>query len=148
MATDINETVIKIARSKNYPSSKVNFQIADVFNLTDSRKHESLFGGFIWSHIKIEDLNAFIDIANSVVKCGGQIVFLDNKYVEGSSLPINDTDKLGNTYQIRVLENGTEHKVLKNFPAENFLRQLLAGRATEIEFINLRYYWILKYTNI
>jgi SAM-dependent methyltransferase len=147
-ATDINDTVLEVARLKNYSPAKVDFQTADIFNLTNIDKQESLFGGFIWSHIKQQDLGKFINIANSLVKNGGTIVFIDNNYVEGSNLPVTDTDNFGNTYQTRTLENKTTHKVLKNFPTEIFIRQLLKDRATDINFINLKYYWILKYKNI
>jgi len=148
LATDINDTVLQVAKLKNYQTAKVDFQTEDIFNLTNINKHESLFGGFIWSHIKLQDLSKFINIANSLVKNGGTIVFMDNNYVEGSNLPVTDTDKLGNTYQTRKLENKTTHKVLKNFPTEIFIQQLLKDRATDINFINLQYYWILKYKSI
>ena len=147
-ATDINDTVLEVARLKNYSSANVDFQTADIFHLKNINKHESLFGAFIWSHIKLQALSKFIDIGNSLVKNGGTIVFMDNNYVEGSNLPVTDTDKLGNTYQTRKLENKTTHKVVKNFPTEIFIRQLLKDRATDINFINLQYYWILKYKSI
>ena len=107
-----------------------------------------MFGGFIWSHIKLQELNVFIDIANSLVENDGTIVFMDNNYVDGSNFPVTEKDNLGNTYQTRTLENGTIHKVLKNFPTEEFIRQLLINKATDIQFINLQYYWILKYKNV
>jgi len=148
LATDINDTVIEIAKSKEYSQAKVDFQIADIFNLANVAKRESLFGGFIWSHIKLQDLKSFVDVANSLVKAGGTIVFMDNNYVEGSNLPLTDKDDLGNTYQTRTLEDGTTHKVLKNFPSEAAIRELLTDKASEIDFIQLPYYWILKYKNI
>ena len=148
LATDINDTVIEVAKSKNYLLAKVVFQTADIFDLINTNKHESLFGGFIWSHIKLQDLNNFIDTVNNLVSDCGTIVFMDNNYVEGSNLAVTDTDEFGNTYQTRVLESGTTHKVLKNFPAEIFMRQLLTGTATNIDFINLQYYWILKYNKV
>jgi len=57
---------------------------------------------------------------------------------------VTHTDDLGNSYQVRNLDNGTTHKVLKNFPTENFIRQLLAEKLSDINFINLQYYWILN----
>jgi 2-polyprenyl-3-methyl-5-hydroxy-6-metoxy-1,4-benzoquinol methylase len=148
LATDINDTVIEIAKYKNYSPAKVDFHTADIFDLTNTNKNESLFGGFIWSHIKLQDLNNFIDAVNNLVQSGGTIVFMDNKYVEGSNLPVTDKDNSGNTYQTRTLENGSTHKVLKNFPTETFIQQLLTDRAADINFINLQYYWILTYKNI
>jgi trans-aconitate methyltransferase len=145
LATDINETVIDIAKSKEYLPSTVDFKIADLFHLKETRKHESLFGGFIWSHIKLQDLHRFIDIVNSVVESNRIIVFIDNNYSEGSSLPVTGTDSFGNTYQTRKLENGTIHKVLKNFPTKAFIHEMLADKASDIQFVSLQYYWILKY---
>jgi len=148
LATDINDTVIEVAKYKTYSHAKVNFQTADIFNLSNITKHESLFGGFIWSHIKLQDLNSFIDIVNSIVENSGTLVFMDNNYVAGSNLPVTDKDDSGNTFQTRTLENGTTHKVLKNFPSETFVRELLTDKASEINFIQLQYYWILKYKKI
>lgn len=145
LATDINDSMIEIAKSKNYSPAKVEFQTADMFNLINAAKHESVFGGFIWSHIQLQDLPDFIDIANGLVEKGGTLVFMDNNYVTSSNLPVTDRDNAGNTYQTRTLENGTEHKVLKNFLTEIFIRQLLNGKATDINFIHLQYYWILQY---
>ncbi|MCW3107426.1 MAG: putative methyltransferase [Segetibacter sp.] len=145
LATDINDTVIEVAKSKSYYPASVRFQIADIFAIHDLNKQESLFGGFIWSHTHLQDLNSFIAIANSHVKIGGTVVFIDNNYVEGSNLPVTETDNFGNTYQTRTLENGTVHKVIKNFPSESFIRQLLVDKVSDLNFINLQYYWILMY---
>ena len=50
-ATDINETVIEIARSKKYQSA-ITFEKVDMLNLSSiNEKFDSGFGGFIWSHI-------------------------------------------------------------------------------------------------
>lgn len=148
LATDINDSVIEIAKSKTYPHSKIKFQTADIFQLKNNIKHESLFAGFIWSHIKLQELKNFIDVVSNLVQSGGTIVLIDNNYVEGSNTPVSEPDDFGNTYQTRKLEYGTTHKVLKNFPAEKFTRQILQGKATDVEIINLKYYWILKYKTV
>jgi demethylmenaquinone methyltransferase/2-methoxy-6-polyprenyl-1,4-benzoquinol methylase len=148
LATDINDAVINLAKSKAYFASKIKFQLVDIFNLAGTTKHESLFGGFIWSHIKLQELVRFIDTINYQVKPGRSLVFMDNNFVEGSNLPLTDIDNFGNTYQTRQLENGTMYKVVKNFPTEDFIKQLLTNKAKNIEFIKLEYYWILKYKTI
>lgn len=145
LATDINEAVIEIAKSKKYFQAKVEFTIEDIFNFKNVGKHENLFAGFIWSHIKLQDLPAFIDIIIGLVKSGGTIVFMDNNYIEGSNLPVTETDEFGNTFQERKLENRTTHKILKNFPTKHFILQLLADKVSDINFTNLQYYWILQF---
>jgi 2-polyprenyl-3-methyl-5-hydroxy-6-metoxy-1,4-benzoquinol methylase len=145
-ATDINESVIDIAKKKDFSSKQVSFGIADIYNFTDNNKFESLFGGFIWSHILLQDLDKFVSTVNSLVFPGGTVVFMDNNFVEGSNHPITERDKHGNSFQTRKLENNTTHLVLKNFPTEIFLKQKLKDIGGEFKFFNLTYYWIICYT--
>ncbi|MBC5993873.1 class I SAM-dependent methyltransferase [Pontibacter cellulosilyticus] len=145
LATDINEAVLDIARAKEYPNENVSYKQADLFTLNQQAKYESLFGGFIWSHIKLQELPTFLRIINSSVNPGGTVVMVDNNYVADSSLPLARTDEQGNTYQNRTLSNGSTHEVLKNFPIEGQLRQLLQGIATDIELTNFTHYWVITY---
>ena len=41
------------------------------------------------------------------------MVYVDNRYVAGSSTPISRRDEFGNTYQLRSLKDGTHYEVLK-----------------------------------
>lgn len=68
LATDINETVIEIAKNKIYSRAQVSFKLMDIYHLPDEITHENLFGGFIFSHIKLENLNNFIDTINKYVR--------------------------------------------------------------------------------
>ena len=57
LATDINETVIDVAKKKGLSAEHVSFEIADIYNFPAHDKFESLFGGFIWSHVLLQDLD-------------------------------------------------------------------------------------------
>jgi demethylmenaquinone methyltransferase/2-methoxy-6-polyprenyl-1,4-benzoquinol methylase len=145
-ATDINETVIDIAKKKDFLSKQVSFELADIYNFPDHNTFESLFGGFIWSHILLQDLDKFLTTVSSLVSPGCTVVFMDNNFVEGSNHPITKKDEHGNSFQTRKLEDNTTHLVLKNFPTEIFLRNKLKDISGEIKFFNLTYYWIICYT--
>lgn len=142
-ATDINESVIRIAMAKNIPH--VTFDVADIFSLQPTNVYESLFAGFIWSHIPLEKLDEFLSVIHRIVKPHGTIVFMDNNYVEGSSTPVYKKDEAGNSYQLRTLENGAKYEVLKNFHSEDFLRLCVNKYASSIVFRKLEYYWIMEY---
>lgn len=144
-ATDINQSVINIAQQKQYNNSNVSFEQADFFRYQPAQPYETLFGGFIWSHILLQKIDTFLATIHNFVLPGGTVIFIDNNYVPGSNLPITHTDKEGNTFQTRKLLDGSTHLVLKNFPDEDFLRSKLSNTAAEISFINLMYYWILIY---
>ncbi len=75
------------------------------------------------------------------------ITFAQNK-VFHSDLPIIFTDRDGNTFQDRVIDDGTHQKALKNFPTENELIAMIEGYGTDAEFQSLIHYWCFSYTVI
>ncbi|MGP8215301.1 MAG: class I SAM-dependent methyltransferase [Bacteroidia bacterium] len=145
IATDINAPVIEIAKTKVYEKNNVDFSIADIFNYSLEQPHDNLFAGFIWSHIKLQELGSFIDALHCFVKPGGLVAFIDNNYVEGSSLPVVCTDEHGNKYQERELENGKKYSIVKNFPSNALFKQVLEGKGENIKFFSLKYYWLVWY---
>lgn len=144
-ATDVNESMLEIARYKSYGRAKMSFGLADIYNYEIAERQENLFGGFIWSHIQVQDLDNFLRKINGFVVPGATVVFMDNNFAEGSNHPIAFTDEQGNTFQDRKLEDGTSHRVRKNFPGESFLRNKLEGFGSEINIIQSKYFWIASY---
>jgi demethylmenaquinone methyltransferase/2-methoxy-6-polyprenyl-1,4-benzoquinol methylase len=145
-AADINEKVLQIARSKDYGNTKVHFKKCDAFKLDSfSGKFNAGLSAFWWSHIKKSLIRDFLNGFHSALFPNALVVFMDNKYVEGSSTPISRRDEDGNIYQSRALENGRQYEVIKNFPGKTELKQSLAGLAEEIKLVELTYYWFLSY---
>ncbi len=144
VATDINSAVLDIAENRDYVA-KVNFEELDIWQLKPPiESYDSVFGGFIWSHILKKELPRFLKILIQQIHSKGELIFVDNKYVEGSNTPIARTDNDGNTYQIRKLKNGDEYEVLKNFPTKTEVAKLIAPFELEIEWVELEYFWVLK----
>jgi SAM-dependent methyltransferase len=145
-ATDINEEVLAIARSKAVDKWKVVFRKENAYALPRfSRTFTGGFAGFWWSHIPKARIGEFLRGFHPLLSPGAKVVFIDNVYVEGRSTPIARTDEHGDTYQIRQLDNGSRHEVLKNFPTEPELREAMDGLAAEVRITFLRYYWIMSY---
>lgn len=144
LATDINKSMIDIAKSRHY-SGTVTFEVADMHDLSIENKFDGIFGGFIWSHIPLQDIDNFLNTLNDLIIEHGEIVFMDSKQIEATDHDkkrITRVDSYGNTFQTRLLENGTVHEVLKNFPAHTFLLDKLSPWATDINVFDLEYYWI------
>ncbi len=145
-ATDINRSVVDIAKARQI-NNNVIIEVADMYSLDTSTKYDGLFGGFIWSHVLMQDIDMLLDQLKDLIIPGGMIVFIDSNQVEGTNHDIKriaKTDEHGNTYQVRTLDNGTPHVVLKNFPDKDFLTQKLSRIATSIEFTSLKHYWIVS----
>jgi demethylmenaquinone methyltransferase/2-methoxy-6-polyprenyl-1,4-benzoquinol methylase len=146
-ATDINAEMLLIARAKAYGCA-ICFQQADAFDLGSLGQSDFTAGLAMawWSHLRKSEVKAFLDGFHRQFRPGSILVFMDNRFVAGSSTPISRTDDEGNTYQLRRLENGTSHEVLKNFPSQIEVKNVLAGAAADFRWTDLPHYWFLTYT--
>ena len=103
------------------------------------------FAGFWWSHIPIDRIGEFLSGLGRVLEPGAKVIFLDNRYVPGSSTPIAEQDAAGNTYQIRRLADGSQHRVLKNFPDRAQMLAAVAPHAATATYHEWEYFWGLEY---
>lgn len=145
-ALDANEEVLAIARSKRYPPGRVSFAMGDCYALPDfGRRHDALLAAFWWSHVPIGRLDEFLRGAERAVAPGARLVFIDNRYVEGSSTALARRDAGGNTYQLRRLDDGSTHEVLKNFPEDADLRAAAGAGARDAIVETTTYFWLFAY---
>jgi len=145
-ATDVNDEVLALARSKPLPHERIEFRLADAYALGLPPQFDAAFAAFWWSHVPLQRTAEWLDGLHACLQPGARVVLIDNRYVEGSSQPITRRDELGNSYQSRRLEDGSTHEVLKNFPDADELRRLLGDRATAFEWTAWPYFWGATYT--
>jgi ubiquinone/menaquinone biosynthesis C-methylase UbiE len=146
-ATDASADVLAVARGKTYPPGRVAFAEADAFALDGvPGSFSAAFAGFWWSHVPRERVREFLAGLHRRIAPGARVVLLDNRYVEGSSTPIARRDGGGNTYQVRALDDGTTHEVLKNFPTPAELEAVLAPASADLRVTEFEYYWGATYT--
>ena len=146
IATDINNEVLDVAKTKEY-KCKIDFILDDSYKLDKiTEKMDSLFAGFWFSHIPKSKINDFLGIIHKKLNKNAIIVFIDNLYIEGNSTPISRYDIEGNSYQIRKLKDNSQHEVLKNFYNDKSLKDIFNNYGIEFEINILEYFWIIKYT--
>lgn len=146
VATDAAEEPMHIARSKDYERRNVRFELADAYALEAALgRFDGALAIFWWSHIPLPRIAAFLASLHARLEPGARVVLMDNLYVEGNSTPLAERDVDGNTYQLRRLQDGSEHRVLKNFPSEADLRRALAPHARAFSYQALEYYWLAEY---
>ena len=145
-ALDVNEEVLAVARARSIPPGRAHFRIADAYeNIDQGKDCDAVFAGFWWSHVPLEKLAAFLQGMIASVAPGALIAFLDNRYVQGSSTPVARRDAQGNAYQLRKLEDGSTHEVLKNFPGESELIQRASRHGWGAHVDLLEHYWLLTW---
>ncbi len=147
LATDVAPAVLEVARAKPLPPGRVEFRQADAYALGDvPGRFDAALAGFWWSHVGREDLPRFLAGLHGRLEPGARVLFLDNRFVAGSSTPIARRDGAGNTYQLRRLADGSDHEVLKNFPtADEVRRAAAAAGARRVDVLELPYYWVATY---
>jgi cyclopropane fatty-acyl-phospholipid synthase-like methyltransferase len=142
VATDAVEEVLAVARGRVVHQQRATFVCADAFGLDSvAGEFDAAFAGFWWSHVGRERLAEFLVKLQRRLGAGN-LLFFDNRFVVGSSTPISRTDDAGNSYQHRVLADGSEYEIIKNYPSAAEIRSIVAdvgGRSVQVE--ELQYYW-------
>lgn len=147
VATDINDEVLAIARSKKFGDASVSFQRCDACQLDQvAGDFDATLAVFWWSHLTSPELEKFLQVLHQRLEPGSIVVFIDNMFVPGSSAPISRRDAEGNTYQQRRLDDGSTTEVLKNFPTDEEITRALRGHTEELSIIRNQYFWTARYT--
>jgi len=145
-ALDSSAETMAIA-AQRVPAGRVEFAVGDAYALPhEPGRFDAAFAGFWFSHVLKHRQREFLAGLGAALAPGATVVLLDNRFVAGSNHAISETDDEGNTWQARPLDDGSTHRVLKNFPSEAELRALLAGLAQQVEYTAFDYYWALRYT--
>lgn len=146
VAVDSAPETLEIAR-RRVPQDKATFLVGDAYEFpAELGKFSAAFAGFWFSHVPRSRRQAFLQGLDAMLLPGARIVLLDNLFVKGSSTPIAETDAEGNTYQTRKLQDGSSHRVLKNFPAEAELQAAVLGIGTAGRYHAWQHYWAFEYT--
>ena len=141
---DLSLEVLEIASARDYPVH-TEFIQSNLFSTPFlPGSFDSVFAGFIISHIERQQLPDFADTLIRLVRPGGRIVLVDNLYVERSSTPISRQDERGNTFQLRTLSSGETHEVLKNFPTISEIQKLFDGRVGWMRWSWMEYYFLVE----
>jgi demethylmenaquinone methyltransferase/2-methoxy-6-polyprenyl-1,4-benzoquinol methylase len=147
-ATDLNPETLAVARAKPGMPACVQFQTVDAYSLAElgGDTFDAAFAGCWWSHVPLARLPGWLDTLHARLQPGAVVVVLDNSFVQTSSTPITRTDAEGNTYQQRMLDDGSTHAVLKNFPTPAQAIAALGARARDAQWVDWTHYWALRYT--
>ena len=116
LATDFNVATLRVAEGRRIWPDTVTFVEADAFSL------DLLTGTFDGALAVIllvarthSTLDDFLEVLFGRLEPGAQVLFMDNRYVEGSNHRISRSDQQGNTFQTRSLDSGKVYEVLKTF---------------------------------
>ena len=146
LALDASAETLEVAQSRPR-NAGVHWIVGDAYALPKPLEpYEAAFAGFWFSHVPRARQQEFLLGLNALLKPGARVVMLDNLYIEGNSTPLTSPDSEGNTYQVRQLADGSAHRVLKNYPGEFELCDLVASFGLQPTYTTWQYYWAFEYT--
>jgi SAM-dependent methyltransferase len=147
VATDVTPAVLSLARQKPYPPGRVRIEVADAYALRGvAGDFTAALAAFWWSHVPRERQTDFLASLGARLGPRTLVVLLDNRFIEGSSTPIERQDSRGNTYQRRQLADGREYEIMKNFAGRSELQTALAPFSRDLVLTEFEYYWGARYT--
>ncbi len=142
-ATDINPSLIEMAKARELPEEVVQFAVADALDPQVEGDFTACFAGFWWSHVKRQEQIDVIGRLRKIIGKDGLLVLVDNTYVESEKTAIARTDAEGNTYQIHALPNGDRYEIIKNYYTDSTLRKRLGPLLRDMRVHRFEHYWML-----
>ena len=135
VATDVNASVIEIARSKEYESDRVRFEVADAYRLGALEgSFDAAFAADWWSHIPRSALRTFVSGLRDKLDPRSRVIIIDMLPSEELARWFSHYDDDGNLIHKRTFPDGEVFEVVKNFPTEPELKEVLDGLAYDIEY--------------
>ncbi|MCB1760745.1 MAG: class I SAM-dependent methyltransferase [Gammaproteobacteria bacterium] len=145
LAIDTEPAVLRQLQSRPL-ACPVATRVIDAFQLDRlEQRFDGAFAGLWISHVPKQRLGSFLDRLHSILKPGATLLFLDNSPVQCGRLPITCTDQAGNSYQDRRLDDGSVHRVLKNFPSEAELRAATHTSGVDHKYLRMDNFWLFQY---
>lgn len=145
LATDVDPTMISLARQRLAQRSNVRCQLADAYNLDGVQgQFTAAFSHWWWSHVPKSRLRGFLGVLHEKLMPGALVIFADQlRY----AWPHRREDQEGNLLEQRVLPDGSHWEIVKNFPTQDEIMSDLRGIAESVsyrEYPEARY-WALTY---
>jgi demethylmenaquinone methyltransferase/2-methoxy-6-polyprenyl-1,4-benzoquinol methylase len=127
-------------------TAQTKFSQADAYKLSDELgKFDGALAALWFSHVPINARAQFFKSLHARLVPGARVVLFDNSEVQCLDFPIAERDADLNTYQLRMLNDGSTHRVLKNFPSEEELASLVSEFAASWSYLKLQNFWLLEY---
>ncbi len=145
LATDILEEPLQFVKQREL-GCPVEIRIQDAFSIAQiGDRFAGIFSALFLSHIPRQQLTNIFEQIRLCAAPGCKVILLDNSAAQCERLPIAFTDEHGNSYQDRTLDDGSVHRVLKNFPTGEELKPYIDPYCANQKFTQLDHFWMLEY---
>jgi 2-polyprenyl-3-methyl-5-hydroxy-6-metoxy-1,4-benzoquinol methylase len=131
VAVDVAAEMIELAQPK-IRTSNVTFKVADVFNWSPDRRFDTIFFGFLLSHVPPPMFDDFWRHLEPMLRPGGRVVAIDELPDRRDLEPHLQLED-GLPVARRTLSDGSDHRLVKVFYDAEELRTSLAALGWDAE---------------
>jgi SAM-dependent methyltransferase len=144
LATDINESMVRLARKRLSGLDNVRIIKADAYTLKGvSGRFDAAFSHWWWSHVPKARLRPFLENLHRKLEPGAYVLFTDHLYWDGQKRWRNAD---GDFIEERELGKGKIFHIIKNFPSKAEVLEVTKGIARNVRFEeHTEGYWLLRY---
>ncbi len=145
LATDASEETLEIASGKSLPPG-VQFALANAYDL--GAVGTGFTGGlanFWFSHVPKDRVSDFLTGFHARLQPGAHVFMADNCYQEGVGGDLVTIPGQADSYKRRLLADGSEHMVLKNYYSAEELSGIFSRYSDNLQVNVGTHYWWLTY---
>ena len=146
VATDTSREMMALAYEKALPPDKVEFRIADAYDL--SAVPGEFDGGlamFWFSHVPKARVEQFLRGFHAKLSKGAVAFMADDVYIPGVGGEFITREGTEDTFKLRELSDGSKHEIIKNYYDAEGLRRVLAPHATDVQVHIGQCHWWVSY---
>lgn len=146
-AIDISQEMLAIAKQKSLPFNKVKFYEGDAYCLKSiPGKFNAGLANFWFSHVPKAGINGFLQGFHKTLGRGTVVFMADNIYVPGVGGELIKKDNIEDTFKLRILSNGLQYEVLKNYYNTRQLYSIFTfNEAINLQIHEDKNFWWLTY---
>lgn len=143
LAIDASPRMLAAASQKGLPGSVVELRQADAYELANLSSFDAALAAFWLSHVPTARLGGFLEGLHQALEPGSVVFMADNVYLPGVGGELLSEPGSPDTFKLRTLSDGSEHKVLKNYYDAARLPRLFAPRAADLRVhVGACFWWI------
>lgn len=149
VATDTSTEMLAIAAEKDVPPDKVEFHIADAYNLLSvPGEFDAGLANFWFSHVRKADVDKFLSGLHGRLGAGAVVFMCDDMNNPGVGGEFVQQGGDEDTYKIRQLRDGSQYTIVKNYYDETQLRSVFGPYANQLHIHMGAYYWWVNYRTV
>jgi ubiquinone/menaquinone biosynthesis C-methylase UbiE len=147
VAIDTSEAMLDIAGRKPVSAERVEFRRGDAYALESvPGVFDAVLASFWLSHVPRTRMDEFLGRLHRRLGSGGAVFLADNVYVPGIGGELVHKPGHRDTYKRRILADGSEHEILKNYYDADSLAGLFEDRAAGMRIHHGTCFWWVHYT--